>query len=164
MLLDSFPYISSVSYVQKGKRWPGVDCPDVMDSIVKKVFKPIQPKPAFEAKRTLTENVCRGSHRNILRLLGKGFSQNLYYIEMEECDLSLEDYINHGKVAHGLPTWPTHPWPMDDTEYTYKQQQRVFLIVAILQQLLSGLVHIHKHNAIHGNLHPRNGTHIRITS
>jgi serine/threonine protein kinase len=119
----------------------------------------------FTEKTRLAEKICGGSHRNIVGLLGKGYSENLqYYMQMEECDLSLEEYVNHGKVAHRLLAWPTHPWPTDNFEHTNKQNQRVFIIVAILQQILSGLVHIHKHKTIHGNLHPRNGNHVGIDS
>lgn len=67
---------------------------------------------------------------------------------MELCEINLEEYIQ-GRVTgiRGLVDWQT----------VFKEGQAEFLILAIFQQLLSGLAFIHGYNEVHRDMAPQNG-------
>jgi serine/threonine protein kinase len=66
---------------------------------------------------------------------------------MDLCDVNLNEYMTSKTTFYDLLDW----------EDSLIQGHRVFLIVAILQQLLSGLQFIHRHRGVHGDLNPQNG-------
>jgi serine/threonine protein kinase len=68
---------------------------------------------------------------------------------MEYCELNLDEYIKGGKLGvHGLSDWAQ----------VQTRGQRDFIVVAITQQILSGLASIHSLGVEHGCLTPRSGT------
>jgi serine/threonine protein kinase len=74
----------------------------------------------------------------------------MYFIDMELCEIDLEEYVQVKKRGiRGLVDWNT----------AITERQREFLIVAILQQLLAGLAFIHKHDLVHRDMAPQNGIH-----
>jgi serine/threonine protein kinase len=65
---------------------------------------------------------------------------------MEFCEMNLSEYINGRPTdvgVYGLPQWD-------------KENPNTFLIIAIFQQLLSGVDHMHKKKIVHRDLDPKN--------
>jgi serine/threonine protein kinase len=75
-------------------------------------------------------------------------------VDTEFCETNLESYINGSGSGFGLMPWAD----------ARSQGKDTFFIVAILQQLLSGLVFIHSHDLIHGFLSPDKGNLFSIKS
>lgn len=102
------------------------------------------------------EKLCKSSHDNVINVIMHGRfnpTSATYFIDMELCNINLEEYIQGTKVGiRGLIDWET----------AHKEEQRQFLIIAIMQQLLSGLAFIHRHDEVHRDMAPQNG--IRFTS
>lgn len=74
---------------------------------------------------------------------------------MELCDINLEEYLQGKQIGiRGLIDWDT----------ARKERQHQFLIIAIMQQLLSGLAFIHGHDEVHRDMAPQNGIVIRSLS
>lgn len=93
----------------------------------------------------------RESHTNIIRYIADGsiVENASYFIDMELCHINLNEYMKGSrdvKGIYGLPRWNS-------------EKPDVFLITAIMQQLLSGLAFIHKYGKVHRDLDPRNGKH-----
>jgi serine/threonine protein kinase len=101
------------------------------------------------------KTLCNKSHTNMIQYIGDGMIvSGFYFIDMELCDINLSQYINgtHNVAGvHGLPVWN-------------KESPDVFLIIAIMQQLLSGLAFMHKKDKVHRDLDPRNGKALRKCS
>lgn len=76
------------------------------------------------------------------------------HIDTEFCEINLESYINGSGSGFGLMQWAD----------ARSQGKDIFLIVALLQQLLSGLAFIHSHDQTHGFLSPDNGNVLSATS
>ena len=98
-----------------------------------------------EAMKTL----CNKSPTNMIQYIDVGMivSGSIYFIDMELCDFNLSQYIEGTREVtgvHGLPLWN-------------KESPDIFLIIAIMQQLLSGLAFMHKEDKVHRDLDPRNG-------
>jgi len=95
------------------------------------------------------KKLCNKSHANMIQYIADGsiIPDSIYFIDMELCDISLSQYIRGTftvKGIHGLP-----PWNVENPD--------IFLIIAIMQQLLSGLAFMHKDNKVHRDLDPKNG-------
>ena len=94
------------------------------------------------------KTLCNKSNANMIQYIADGSiaSNSDYFIDMELCDFDLDQYINGAcnvSGVHGLPVWNT-----DNPD--------IFLIIAIMQQLLSGLAFMHKEGKVHRDLDPRN--------
>jgi len=95
------------------------------------------------------KKLCHMSHPNMIQYIADGsvVSDSVYFIDMELCDINLRQYIDGAlnvTGVHGLPVWQN-----DNPD--------IFLITAILQQLLSGLAFMQKEDKVHRDLDPRNG-------
>ena len=105
----------------------------------------------IENEKRAIEKLCDTPHDNIIKILEHGRFSNqspFYFIDMELCAINLEEYIRGSKTGiRGLVDW----------EIALKEGQHEFLIIAIMQQLLSGLAFIHDRGEVHRDLTPQNG-------
>jgi serine/threonine protein kinase len=93
------------------------------------------------------ERLCKSEHRNIIRIFehGRVGDGAFYFIDMELCDINLEEYLEGTKTGiRGLLDWKT----------AEAEGQCLFLLVAIMQQLLNGLAFIHGKDEVHRDLAP----------
>ena len=91
------------------------------------------------------------SHEHIVAILGHGAlgKNNAYFVDMEYCDLTLNEYIRGTRTSiHGL----------QDYAISIQSAQGSFFICSILQQILSGLVFIHSNGKVHRNLTSQSST------
>ena len=86
--------------------------------------------------------LCNGSHKNLVRVSGCGEFADLSYafIDMELCELNLDDYNKSLWVVAKVDGGPT------ETQ-----------IWSVMMEIASGLSYIHDNKAIHGDLKPSNG-------
>jgi serine/threonine protein kinase len=95
--------------------------------------------------------LCSERHENIIQVYGHGLlrpNQTFYYIDMELCELNLEQYLrNEITGVRGLLEWPR----------VISEGHQVFLVCAIMQQIIRGLVFIHSKGEAHRDLSPQNG-------
>ena len=87
--------------------------------------------------------ICKLRHRNVVEVLSicKDVWEKLpaYFIQMELCDGDMDSYIRR-RHALGAPIG-------------------VLEVVAIMAQVLDGLVFLHGNDEVHRDLKPKNGTH-----
>ena len=91
----------------------------------------------------------KGSHSHIVEVLRIGELRNSsdYFIDMELCDLSLEDYINSENLGDGLPVYnKTVPPPLRAKQIWY-----------IMIHIASGAKFMHSISMVHRDLKPANG-------
>ena len=92
-------------------------------------------------------------HCNLIQVIAHGWlptTSSIYYFDMKRCEYNLEHYIHHhNSVAASLPTDPSE----DHSRFFNPLKTRI----QILRQVLCGLVYIHNHEEVHGNLKPTNG-------
>jgi len=95
--------------------------------------------------------LCKDPHENIIQVYGHGLlrpNQLFYYIDMELCELHLGQYLrNEIKGVRGLLEWPR----------VISEGHLDFLVCAIMQQIIRGLVFIHSKGEAHRDLTPQNG-------
>ena len=108
------------------------------------MIKP-EPKTAQNELRAI-EKLCNGKHAHIIHIFRSGeFSDASYvFIDMELCAVNLDQYnkgIRTALVIHDsiLPLRAKEIW-------------------TIIAQIASALEWIHKHNEIHRDLKPQNGS------
>ena len=90
-------------------------------------------------------------HPNIVTVLDHGhLSFGNYYIDMELCDTSLADLLKREKRKVGMEDWYLQ-WPIDNLD------DRLFFILALMQELSNGLYFIHGHDQVHRDIKPENG-------
>ena len=90
------------------------------------------------------------SHNHIVEILGHGSLGELageYYIDMEYCEINLDQYL-YGKA----------PPVINLLEYktAIEEGYLELFIFAIMQELLKGLEFIHSHRKVHRDLKPQN--------
>ena len=99
------------------------------------------------------EKLCEpGSHKNIVSVLRHGrFPPLLYFIDMEVCELNLENYIHRKWPAEIVAKVPhfTNDVPA---------RTRMSQVWEILEDITSGVAFIHLNKEIHRDLKPRNST------
>ena len=108
--------------------------------------------------RKLAENevnaivlLCKESHPNIIEVLEHGqLSAAQYYVDMELCYISLEDLLKQEERDDRKEDWFLH-WPIKDFN------DRLFFIIALIQELANGLYFIHNHDQVHRDIKPGNG-------
>jgi serine/threonine protein kinase len=96
------------------------------------------------------KKLCQCKHSNIIQVLGFGQFEPegvTYFIDMELCEISLQEYIE-GRTVNDLIDWNTIRIRQEVHEHAYK----------ILQQILNGLIYIHCFHEVHRDLSPNNGT------
>ena len=103
----------------------------------------LDPKIIANEARAVRELCTPGAHPNIIAVIMHGElpSAQLYFIDMELCDINLSQYI------HGAITLPSIP------NFTRDPQQ----IGQIMKHIASGVKYIHSRNVVHRDLKPDNG-------
>ena len=124
---------------------------DICKAIARKIKKVLSPQEKVDYIKEVKSMKDLGSefHKNVIQYIADGeiLSDSIYFIDMELCDINLDEYMNGTQNIsgiHGLPAWN-------------KEDPDLFLIVAIVQQLLSGLDFMHKKQMVHRDLDPKNG-------
>lgn len=100
--------------------------------------------------RTVVD-LCNGLHENIVTVYKHGMFPNSYYfIDMECCDLNLEDYILRKWTpdVRARISYFTHDVP---------SRTRMSQLWDIMEDIAAGLTFIHTSNIIHRDLKPQNG-------
>ena len=95
------------------------------------------------------ERLCQGIHPNIIEVFAHGRlnpKNSMYYIDMELCDLTLQEYVK-GTIT--LPTLPD--WNAAKEANTIRQ-----LILPIMGHIVNGVIFIHSHDQVHRDLKPSN--------
>jgi serine/threonine protein kinase len=98
------------------------------------------------------EKLCKpGAHKNIVAMIerGKFPLAGYYFLDMELCDLSLENYIQR--------KWT----PLMEQKVSYftveiPSRMKIAHIWDIMEDVTRGLSFIHNHKEIHRDLKPRN--------
>lgn len=95
------------------------------------------------------EKLCNGSHPNIVKVFRHGrlrTEHSVYFIDMEWCDMNLDEFIKGVRPVTGLLDWPK----------AGNQNQIRYTISEIIKQILSGLIFIHGHDEVHRDISPQN--------
>jgi serine/threonine protein kinase len=96
--------------------------------------------------RTMKQ-LCTTGHENIVQVYQQDVLRltTFYFIDMELCDINLDEYLQGRRDLHSLFEWKI------------AEGHGPFLTYTILQEILAGLIFIHDSEDAHMNLHPRNG-------
>ena len=97
------------------------------------------------------ERLCEERvHENIVRVLKHGIlDRGFHFLDMELCDLSLDDYIQRSwtpMMQENVPRLTSN--------LTAKVLR--FHVWEIMEDLTQGLAFVHQHGCIHRDLKPRN--------
>jgi len=111
----------------------------------------IKPEDVENEVRAIKKLCGGGAHTNIVEVLrlGELVGSPYFFIDMELCDLTLEDYIyRNSPVSDSIPQF------VRDASSSSKAMQ----IWNIVKQIASGVTFIHSQDEVHRDLKPRNGT------
>jgi serine/threonine protein kinase len=100
--------------------------------------------------RVLRELCCEGAHANIVAVLTIGALLNSedLFIDMELCDLNLDEYIACKKPRDSVPTFfvVDQPPPV-----------KAIQIWNVMLQIAKGVEYLHLKHVVHRDLKPANG-------
>jgi serine/threonine protein kinase len=109
-------------------------------------------RKAVEDEAKAVTLLCTKGHPNIIEVIDHGqLSFVHYFIDMELCDTSLADLLKREKRKDGMQDLYLQ-WPIENFG------DRLFFIVALMQELSNGLYFIHGHGQVHRDIKPENGT------
>jgi len=105
----------------------------------------------IENETRAIKKLCSGCHPNIVEVLRIGELKDspYYFIDMELCDINLQDYI-YRDDSKTLPD--AIPYFIKDASSQVKALQ----IWNIIQQIASGVAFIHSHHETHRDIKPQN--------
>jgi serine/threonine protein kinase len=119
--------------------------------ILQIAYSPANRKAVEDEAKAVTL-LCTKGHPNIIEVIDHGqLSFVHYFIDMELCDTSLADLLKREKRKDGMQDLYLQ-WPIEDFK------DRLFFIVALMQELSNGLYFIHGHDQVHRDIKPENGT------
>ena len=92
--------------------------------------------------------LCNGMHKNIIEVFEIGeFPDSMYaFIDMELCDLNLEDYNKNNWMSSLIH------------ENLNVKGLKELQACNIMKQIADGVVFVHEKGEVHRDLKPRNGT------
>jgi serine/threonine protein kinase len=96
------------------------------------------------------EKLCKGAHRNVIEIFRHGRlrpDSAFYFIDMELCNINLDEYLHGAKMVSGLVDW----------KQGVDEGNIITLTCGIMDQIAAGLGFIHGHNEVHRDLSPQNG-------
>lgn len=109
--------------------------------------------------RAITSLTQRGGHPNVVTILKHGWLRGtLYAIDMELCNLSLDDYITGARhlfkdgKSPDCSLFPVFAGP------GISAAERMLNTWTIMTQVASGLEYIHDHGQVHRDLKPSNSS------
>lgn len=113
--------------------------------------------------RVISSFQANSGHRNIVKILGQGWvksSFNYYFIDMELCEFTLNDYIKYHRDSEPLLVAKNS---IDSLYPAFAEQgtsmmSRMHNVWAIGEQIACGLEFMHQHGLVHRDLKPCNGT------
>jgi serine/threonine protein kinase len=79
---------------------------------------------------------------------------SLYYIDMELCDLNLENYITSQRSCMVSIKWQVS----QSAKIHIPSNVKLAMILSIINDITDGLVFMHSRRVIHRDLKPPNGT------
>jgi serine/threonine protein kinase len=82
---------------------------------------------------------------------------SLYYIDMELCDLNLEDYITGQRSSTVSIEWQMSP-ESAKINIPGPSNVKFTMILSIMNDITDGLAFMHSRKVIHRDLKPPNGT------
>lgn len=100
------------------------------------------------------DKLCKTGHPSIVEVFEYGQLKPdlyFYYIDMELCDFTLEEYI-HGKEVPRLKNWESIR-----SDKLFGAYELKFYVLEIAEEILNGLIFIHRHDEVHRDLSPQNG-------
>ena len=121
------------------------------------MYLPSRDKEYVEREVKAIQKLCSGpaTHPNIVQVMNHGLLWNspYYYIDMELCDMNLEDYLQQKPPSSTAAVLPCciKGGGLDALIQTW----------SIMSQIASGVVYIHRENQIHRDIKPGNG--MRVT-
>lgn len=143
-----------------------------------RLFGHVTEEDIANEARVISE-VCQGQSIHVIQVLNHGWlrgSYSYYFIDMEYCPETLADYIQRarGRIATGSnpgrfppsEIWPLRiaptPEPAFSVPGTVGDPSDVVDILwnpirNILNDIVSGLIYIHRNQVVHRDLKPRNG-------
>ncbi|KAG5529973.1 hypothetical protein RHGRI_030366 [Rhododendron griersonianum] len=92
------------------------------------------------------------SHPNIVRLYGKESDRDFVYLALERCTCNLNDFIQKPTVSEDQASDGTLPEVKLWTDSGYPSP----ILLKLMRDMVSGLVHLHKLGMIHRDLKPQN--------
>lgn len=122
-------------------------------SFARKVVRPFVGATEEDIRNEVRaiDKLCRSHHPNITQVLDHGELKPdtaYYYIDMELCAFTLEQYI-HGKGP--VPGWGVS-WESVRSGDNLREN-----VVRIFRHIVNGLIFIHEKNEVHRDLSPQNG-------
>jgi hypothetical protein len=113
--------------------------------------------------RIMSTLSANGGHRNIVGVLKHGWmenSRNLYFIDMELCDVNLADYIHYLRgvwpSVFDMETIKTKTPVYVDKDCSWSTRTHNVFIIG--RHIAEGLEFIHSMHYVHRDLKPCNGT------
>src|SRR5436305_3149757 len=117
-------------------------------------------RKVIEIEAQAIRKICgKGSHSHIVEILRLGELRNTdyYFIDMELCDLNLENYLHRSIPPNALESVPHF---IKDAPPPLKAQQ----IWNIMKQVMSGVKYMHTLNVVHRDLKPANSKRFIISN
>lgn len=110
--------------------------------------------------RALSTLLKDGGHPNIVSFLNHGcLSDQRYFIDMELCDLNLDDYIRGKNLDFiGMKESASDSFFNSAVSARDKSLTKWVNVWAIMNQIATGLEFIHSKGQVHRDLKPRNST------